>query len=84
MRPVDVLCHLPHPDPFLQVEVHATSVGDQPDGRIDAYRPHPLLHAGGLEVEDASHLQDLQLIINQCIVFCKSNKRAEVLSKKLN
>lgn len=65
MRPVDVLCHLPHPHPFLQVEVHAASVGDQPDGRVDAYRPHPLLHACGLEVEDASDLQDLQLAHHQ-------------------
>lgn len=24
------------------------------------------------------------LIINQCIIFCRSNKRAEFLSKKLN
>ena len=24
------------------------------------------------------------LIINQCIIFCRSNKRAEMLSKKLN
>ena len=24
------------------------------------------------------------LIINQCIIFCRSNKRAEYLSKKLN
>lgn len=25
-----------------------------------------------------------ELIINQCIIFCRSNKRTEVLSKKLN
>jgi superfamily II DNA/RNA helicase len=25
-----------------------------------------------------------ELIINQCIIFCRSNKRAEFLSKKLN
>ena len=24
------------------------------------------------------------LIINQCIIFCRSNKRAEFLSRKLN
>lgn len=65
MRPANVFGHLPHPHPFLQVEVHAASLGDQPDGRVDAYRPHPLLHVGGLEVEDASHLQDLQLAHHQ-------------------
>jgi superfamily II DNA/RNA helicase len=25
-----------------------------------------------------------ELIINQCIIFCRSNKRTEFLSKKLN
>ena len=25
-----------------------------------------------------------ELIINQCIIFCRSNKRAEFLSRKLN
>lgn len=40
-------------------------------------------------VEEEEKLQYLykiysELIVNQCIIFCRSNKRAEFLSKKLN
>lgn len=61
MRSFDVLSHIPHPNQIIQVEIHAKGRGDQPYGRTHVDRSHPLLHARRLEVENESHIQDLQL-----------------------
>ena len=61
MRPSDVLSHFPHPNPIIQIEIHAKGISNKPHGRTHVDRPHPLLHARRLEIENESNIQDIQL-----------------------